>query len=144
MKFFTRHAKTTTRIQRQVYRSLRLENLQRRELMASDLSFAHDQPPISISAEEQVVVELINRARANPSAEASRLGMGLNDNLPSNQMISSTPKQPLAPVFELQHAAELHSKDLLDRDYFDHMAKTPAPNGVSPSDRAIRAAMVPA
>ena len=31
--------------------------------------------------EEQLVIELINRARANPAAEAARLGIDLNEGL---------------------------------------------------------------
>jgi len=107
--------------------------------MASDLVSLQVQPAIDISAEEQLMIELINRARVNPSAEAARLGIGLNDNISAGQQISSAPKQPLAPVQALQNAAELHSKDMLDRDYFAHDSKAPSPNGSSPTERAKRA-----
>ncbi len=33
------------------------------------------------TAHEQYFLELVNRARANPGAEAARLGLGLNDGL---------------------------------------------------------------
>jgi hypothetical protein len=68
---------------------------------------------------EQLLLELINRARANPGAEAARLGMGLNDGLPPGT-ITDTPKQPLAPHQLLINAAQAHSQDMLDRDFFSH------------------------
>ena len=68
---------------------------------------------------EQYMLELINRARANPSAEAARLGIGLNDGLPAGTITTSA-KQPLAAQQQLITAAGLHSQDMLDRDYFDH------------------------
>ncbi len=73
---------------------------------------------------EQYMLELINRARATPSAEAARLGIGLNDGVPANRTISTAAKQPLAPQQQLITAAGLHSQDMLDRDYFDHTTKT--------------------
>ncbi|MEJ7593357.1 MAG: CAP domain-containing protein [Planctomycetaceae bacterium] len=68
---------------------------------------------------EQYMLELINRARANPSAEAARLGIGLNDGL-SAGTITTAAKQPFAPQQELITAARLHSQDMLNRDYFSH------------------------
>lgn len=61
----------------------------------------------------------INRARVDPAAEAARLGVGLNDNLPA-ETISPDPKQPLVPNQDLTDAAIAHSQDMLQRDYFDH------------------------
>jgi len=68
---------------------------------------------------EQYMLELINRARANPTAEAVRLGIGLNDGLAVGT-ITNDAKQPLAPQQQLITAAGLHSQDMLDRDYFSH------------------------
>src|SRR5687767_10501834 len=47
------------------------------------------------TAFEQYVIELINRARANPSAEAKRYGIDLNEGL-AGGTISSGARQPLA------------------------------------------------
>src|SRR4051812_36432660 len=47
------------------------------------------------TANEQLMVELINRARANPAVEAARLGIDLNEGL-SAGTISTAAKQPLA------------------------------------------------
>lgn len=116
-------------------RHLAIETLQRRELMASDV-LVSVQPPIDVSAEEQLMIELVNRARAAPGAEAARYGIDLNAGLSGNNLISPNAKQPLAPVSVLQVAASRHSTDMLMRDYFAHDAKTPAPNGTTPTDRA--------
>lgn len=69
---------------------------------------------------EQYMLELVNRARANPNAEAARYGIGLNAGLPTGT-ISAAAKQPLAPQQQLIAAARLHSQDMLDRDYFSHV-----------------------
>ncbi len=76
---------------------------------------------------EQYMLELINKGRANPSAEASRLGIGLNDGVPVERTITTAAKQPLTPQQQLITAARLHSQDMLDRDYFEHDTKGPDP-----------------
>lgn len=65
------------------------------------------------------MLELVNRARANPSAEAARFGLDLNQGLAAGT-ITTQAKQPLAPHAALLLAARLHSDDMLDRDYFSH------------------------
>lgn len=71
------------------------------------------------TAQEVLVVELVNRARANPGAEAMRLGIGLNDGVTGTQ-ITNTPKQPLAHNLLLIDSARRHSKWMLDEDIFSH------------------------
>lgn len=71
------------------------------------------------TAQEVLVVELVNRARANPGAEAARLGIGLNDGITGTQ-ITDTPKQPLAHNLLLIESARLHSQWMLDEDIFSH------------------------
>ena len=51
----------------------------------------------TLTDSEQYMLELINRARANPAAEATRYGIGLNDDVLPADTISTSPKQPLAP-----------------------------------------------
>jgi len=80
---------------------------------------------------EQLLLELVNRARADPAAEAARLGIDLNAGLAPGT-ISPAAKQPLAFNPILLDAAGLHSQDMLDRDYFSHTN----PEGQSPSARA--------
>lgn len=80
---------------------------------------------------EQLFLELVNRARANPVAEAELYGIPLNSGLPPNT-ISTSPKPPLAPHPMLLEAARAHSKDMLDRGFFDHVN----PDGQNPRDRA--------
>ncbi len=90
--------------------------------------------PIILAAEEQLLLELINRARANPVAEAALHGVSLNEGLPAGT-ISPEPKQPLAPHQALIEAAGDHADDMLARDYFSHNT----PEGDTPSMRAMDA-----
>lgn len=75
----------------------------------------------AFSAYEQLLLELINRARMNPAAEAARLGIGLNDGLAAGT-IAATPKQPLAGSELLVTAARGHSQYMINVDKFDHQA----------------------
>ncbi len=71
------------------------------------------------SAAEQAFLEAINRARANPAAEAARLGIDLNEGLPEGT-ISLDPVQPLALNTKLTRAAYFHSVDMIDHKFFGH------------------------
>ena len=79
---------------------------------------------------EQLMVELINRARANPSAEASMHGTTLNANLPANT-ISTAAKPPLAPEQILTNTAGAYSDRMLRDNFFSHTD----PDGDLPWDR---------
>lgn len=68
---------------------------------------------------EQMMMDRVNRARANPGAEANRLGIGLNDGL-SPGTIVDTPKQPLAMHRFLINAARDHAQWMLDENEFSH------------------------
>src|SRR3954453_15442478 len=71
------------------------------------------------TATEQYELELINRARANPAAEAARDGIALNEGLPSGT-ISTAAKQPLAMNPLVLDAARKHSQWMIDHDVFSH------------------------
>jgi len=71
------------------------------------------------TANEQYLIELINRARANPTAEASSFSIDLNEGLTPGT-IASTPKQPLAVNPLLTDAARNHSQFMINVDQFDH------------------------
>lgn len=87
------------------------------------------------TAQEQYMLELINRARLNPQAEADRsLGGNLNEGLAPGT-ISTKPKQPLAFDPKLEQAAQGHSQSMLEKNYFAHQD----PNGSQPGDRATSA-----
>lgn len=89
------------------------------------------------TAAEQAHLEIINRARLNPKAEADRLlGGNINEGItnPANQ-ISLTPKQPLTFNAQLYQAAQLHSQDMINKDYFDHYSL----DGRSPWERITAA-----
>ncbi|MCA9062930.1 MAG: hypothetical protein KDA96_07720 [Planctomycetaceae bacterium] len=83
---------------------------------------------------EQLLLELVNRARANPSAEATRYNVDLNEGLDPGT-ISTTPKAPLAPHQSLTNSSQAHSQDMLDRDFFDHEN----PDHLFADDRAVNA-----
>jgi uncharacterized protein YkwD len=77
---------------------------------------------------EQYAIELINRARANPSAQAARYGITLNEGLPSGT-ISNAPAQPLAVNLPLVDSARKQSQWMIDTDTFSHTgAGGSAPN----------------
>ncbi len=82
------------------------------------------------TAYEQLMLELVNRARANPGAEAARLGIDLNEGLAPGT-IQDTPKQPLAFHPLLIAAARAHSQWMLDNDIFSHTGE----GGTTPKDR---------
>jgi hypothetical protein len=76
------------------------------------------------SAQEQYLLELINRARANPQAEVVRNGeiSSLNDDLDPGTL-NDTPKQPLAFDPALIEASRNHSRWMLDTDVFSHIGE---------------------
>jgi hypothetical protein len=89
---------------------------------------------INMTDQEQLLLELVNRARLNPTAEAARSGISLNKGLPAGT-ISTAPKQPLAPHQSLVNAARLHSDKMLEVDQLEHEL----PNWPSPADRVRNA-----
>ena len=86
------------------------------------------------TAFEQYFLELVNRARLDPAAEAARLGIGLNDGLAAGT-ITTAAKAPLAFNPLLIDAAEAHSAWMLATDTFSHTGA----NGSSPGDRMAAA-----
>ena len=85
--------------------------------------------------DDQYLLELINRARANPSAEAARYGIALNEGVSSGNTISTDAKQPLAFNLFLIDAAQKHSQWMLDTDTFSHTGQ----GGSSPQSRMTSA-----
>lgn len=79
---------------------------------------------------EQYLLELINRARSDPGAEAARLDISLNQGL-SPGTIQDTAKQPLAANEFLNAAAADHSMWMLATNMFDHTGQ----GGSSAGDR---------
>jgi len=86
------------------------------------------------TAQEVLVVELINRARFDPTAEAERYGISLNEGISGTQ-ITPNQKQPLALNILLTDAARAHSQWMLDNDIFSHNGA----GGNEPSDRVAAA-----
>jgi len=82
-----------------------------------------------LTPEEQMMVELINRARMDVSAEVQRLDEPLASG------ISPADDAPLAVVPTLSEAARDHSQNMDDLQFFDHED----PAGDLPWDRAVDA-----
>ncbi|WP_430464097.1 CAP domain-containing protein [Tabrizicola sp.] len=86
---------------------------------------------MALSAAEQYMLELINRARLDPLGEAARHGIDLNQNLAPGQLHSAT-RGALAPEAALELAASRHSQWMLATDVFSHTGV----NNTTPSQRA--------
>jgi uncharacterized protein YkwD len=89
-----------------------LEELEPRRLLAGF-------PPTAV---EQLFLERLNDARANPAAYGAAIGVDLSGVAPS---------QPLAFDTRLIQAARQHSQDMNDRAYFSHIT----PEGIDPGQR---------
>ena len=89
------------------------------------------------NAQETLVVELVNRARANPNAEALRFAIGLNDGITATA-ITSKANPPLAHNLLLLAAARAHSQWMLDTDIFSHTGV----NNSTPGQRMTSAGYV--
>ncbi len=70
------------------------------------------------TAPEQFVLEMINGARADPAAEGQRIGIDINEGLPSGH--AAVPRPPLAMNRTLLGVARAHSADMHARNYFAH------------------------
>ena len=93
----------------------------------------------NFTAREQLMLELINRARMDPRGEAKRYGIDLNEGGPS-PAISDAPKQVLAGSDALGKAADKHSKWMA----WNGLSHTEGGNtayfyGTNPDDRMERA-----
>lgn len=86
------------------------------------------------TATEQYMLELINKARADPNAEAARLGIDLNKDL-STGTISGSAKAPLAFSTFLNDSADTHSISMINDNYFNHTGS----DGTSPTNRIFAA-----
>lgn len=89
---------------------------------------------MSLSAAEQYLLELVNRARLDPAGEAARYGIALNKDLAPGT-ISAAAKQVLAPNEKLETAATAHSLWMLENDVFSHGEPVGKAPGTDPSKR---------
>jgi len=85
------------------------------------------------SAEEQLVLEYVNRARSNPVAEGQRLGIDIHEGLSNPSLVG--PRPPLAMNRILLGIAQAHTQDMYRLNYFSH----DDPNGTTPFGRMINA-----
>lgn len=89
---------------------------------------------MALTAAEQYLLELINRARLDPAGEAARYGIDMNAGIAAGT-ISTASKQVLAPNALLENAAIGHSQWMLAADVFSHTGR----GGSQPWDRAAQA-----
>ena len=90
-----------------------------------------------LSAREQLMLEMVNRARLDPAAEAARLGIALNAGLAAGQ-ITAAAKQPLAANELLKDSALAHSEWMIASDVFSHTGV----GGSNPGDRMAAAGYI--
>jgi hypothetical protein len=108
IRFLANRMPSTNHRRRAAGQKLALENLEDRLV-----------PAVPLNNYEQYMLELINRGRADPAAEAARFGIDLNEGLPAGT-ITPDAKQPLAPNLPLYNAIKGHLQDELTHDFFDH------------------------
>jgi len=109
--------------------ALCLEPLEPRLLLASITGIALP------TAWDQFLLELINRGRADPAAEAARYGVALNEGVPAGDTISTDSKQPLAMNPNVLDAAREHTQWMIDTEIFSHTGAA----GSDPGDRMAAA-----
>src|SRR4051812_5219414 len=83
------------------------------------------------TAEEQLNLEIINRARTNPTAEGTRLGIDIKEGLTAAEAANVGPRPPLAMNKKLLANARAHCRDMYNRNFFEHAN----PDGNDPFDR---------
>ena len=90
-----------------------------------------------MTPQEQLMLELTNRARMDPAGEAKRYGLKLNEGVSKGDTISASSKQVLAGNDDLADSAENHSNWMLSNDEFSHQERrgTTGFTGLNPSDR---------
>jgi hypothetical protein len=87
----------------------------------------------SPTADEQLVLEYINRARADPITEGQRLGIDIREGLSNPSYVDPRPPLAMNPI--LLDIAEAHSQNMYSQNYFSHTD----PNGQTPFDRMTNA-----
>lgn len=85
---------------------------------------------MTLSAAEQFMLELVNRARLDPAGEAKRQKINLNKDLDSGTL-DGTARQVLAYNDQLGQSAQAHSAWMLSTDTFSHTGR----GGSRPHDR---------
>jgi hypothetical protein len=95
-----------------------------------------------MTPQEQLMLELINRARMDPNGEAKRFGISLNEGVASGDKISKAPKEVLAGNDDLLQAANSHSDWMIDEDVFAHEETGGGSTGKNPVDRMEAAGYV--
>ena len=75
---------------------------------------------MAMTAAEQYALELLNRVRLDPVAEARRFGIGLNNGVDADDRITAAPMQVLAYSAMAERAALMHANWMIANDVFSH------------------------
>lgn len=97
-------------------------------MCASDLSLSELEPRqllFAFTPQEVYLSELINRARADPYAEAVRLNLPLTSGLSTGDANQFGVKEPLALLGSLTTSARAHALDMATRNFFGHVSPSP-------------------
>ncbi len=92
------------------------EATQDRHIHPLGTTYSHGDP----TAEEQYLLEVINRARRDPVAEGARLGIDITEGLTEAEKALVRARPPLAFSASLLQVAREHSQDMHDRNFFSH------------------------
>jgi uncharacterized protein YkwD len=90
-----------------------------------------------VTSSEQLVLEIINRARTNPTAEGTRLSIpgGIGEGLTAAEQANIGSRPPFAINKILLGVARAHSRDMYFRNFFGHVN----PDGIDPFQRMTNA-----
>jgi uncharacterized protein YkwD len=91
--------------------------------------YSHGDP----TPDEQYVLQMINRARADPAAEGRRLKLDMGEGLAEAEQKLIRPKPPLAMNAKLLATARKHSEDMFTNNFFQHINL----KGKGPLDRIL-------
>jgi hypothetical protein len=92
---------------------------------------------MALSAAEQLLIEMINRARLDPEGEAARFGIDLNAGLVAGTLDGSV-RQVLAPNQLLHDASQSHADWMIDTNTFSHTGA----GGSTAGQRMVKAGYV--
>lgn len=84
------------------------------------------------TAAEVYILQLVNRLRLDPYAEATRTGQNIEGGLSPQAIALIGPAAPLALIESLTLAARAHSQSMAELNFFSHTGQ----DGSTPTDRA--------
>lgn len=121
-----------------MYRLMRTLSILVSAILPPSAAWAQAYDSGDANADEQLVLEIINRARANPTAEGTRLGIVITEGMTPAEQANVGVRPPLAMNKILLSTARAHCRDMYARNFFAHNN----PDGKSPFQRMTEAGYV--